>query len=406
MTEVVLRADNRHALVAQVDNVGKTQADFQSDVCSWAKALAAQPGQRWALFTDDAYEFATALLGAWQADKILVLPGDSQAGTLSRLCGTVDGFIGSLPGALRPRNATQSMDWVLRRLDLKNHRLVVYTSGSTGEPLLIEKTLGQLEAEVYTLEATFGALLRETGLRIHATVSHQHIYGLLFLVLWPLASGRTICSRRIDYPETMLASLTDGPCALVTSPAHLRRLPVHLDWAPARRNLRALFSSGGPLPADASQEAWRLLGQSPVEVYGSSETGGIGWRQRAYHGDRWTPFAGVDIDIVDGLLEVCSPNLADDKPWLTSDLAALHADGCFELKGRTDRIVKIEEKRVSLSAIERSLMTCPEVAEARALVIRESDRLRLAVVVVLTPVGRALLVSEGKRGFTELLRRT
>jgi len=91
--------------------------------------------------------------------------------------------------------------------------LVVYTSGTNGEPLAIGKSLAQLDAEVHALEARFGALC-DTGLApvnlateamagfdddddvempvIWATVTHQHIYGLLFRVLWPLAAGRSI----------------------------------------------------------------------------------------------------------------------------------------------------------------------------------------------------------------------
>jgi acyl-coenzyme A synthetase/AMP-(fatty) acid ligase len=39
-------------------------------------------------------------------------------------------------------------------------------------------------------------------------------------------------------------------------------------------------------------------------------------------------------------------------------------DGGFVLAGRADRIVKIEEKRVSLSAIEQRLLASPLVREA------------------------------------------
>ena len=56
----------------------------------------------------------------------------------------------------------------------------------------------------------------------------------------------------------------------------------------ARTQVRAIFSSGGPLLPESSQQAHALLGQSPTEVYGSSETGGVAWRQRARDGDAWT----------------------------------------------------------------------------------------------------------------------
>ncbi len=56
--------------------------------------------------------------------------------------------------------------------------LVLYTSGSTGTAQAIPKKLAQLGAEVAALETQFGALLGAAD--ITATVSHQHIYGLLF----------------------------------------------------------------------------------------------------------------------------------------------------------------------------------------------------------------------------------
>ena len=77
------------------------------------------------------------------------------------------------------------------------------------------------------------------------------------------------------------------------------------------------------------------------------------------------PFDDVQWQLQDGLLAVRSPRLGHDGWWLTSDLAT--ADGAgFHLRGRADRIVKIEEKRVSLGAVERRLAAAPWIAEARA----------------------------------------
>ena len=67
-------------------------------------------------------------------------------------------------------------------------RLVIHTSGSNGEPVAIPRRLAQLDAEVRALQQAFGAGLDEA--LVLGTVSHQHIYGLLFRVLWPLAAGR------------------------------------------------------------------------------------------------------------------------------------------------------------------------------------------------------------------------
>ncbi|MFD2453463.1 AMP-binding protein [Ideonella paludis] len=307
LTTVMTRRQGADAVVAWVAGQARTRAEFEHDVAAWAWMFQAQAGQRVALLAEDTYTFAAALMGAWQADKTVVLPGDAQPQTVRRLAEAVDIHAADLPQGCWPIPKAEHRPWRFVDLDLQRHRLVVQTSGSSGEPLDIAKQLKQLDAEVRTLEAAFGGLMSDPALKVLATVSHQHIYGLLFQVLWPLSSGRALVAGRLEYPEAILAAMSQGPNVLVASPAHLKRFPDALPWGQVRGHTRAVFSSGGPLLPDASQEVHRLTGLSPIEVYGSSETGGIAWRQRAEHGDIWRPFAAVQLRQVDGLLEVASP---------------------------------------------------------------------------------------------------
>ena len=405
LTEVAARTGLDDRPVAWRRGELVRRAQFLADVARWQAAFAARPGQRVALHFDDGYEFAAALYGAWHAGKQVFLPGDTQPATLQRLVPQVDACAGSLPGALQPAASAQGpqADWP--PLDPRATRLVVYTSGSSGEPVAIHKQLAQLDAEIHTQQAVFGARVDADGPAcVHATVSHQHIYGLLFYTLWPLAAGRPFVAERIVYPEEMAARLGGRPTVLVTSPAHLKRLPDTLDWRAAREGLRAVFSSGGPLPPEASADALALMGHSPVEVFGSSETGGIAWRQRAVHGDGWNPLPGVEWRIEDELLEVRSPHMADDAWWRTADRVRPLDSGGFALLGRSDRIVKIEEKRVSLTAMEAALAACDEVAEARAVLLTNPDHQRLGMVVVPSAGGWQLLRERGKRALNERLR--
>ncbi len=405
-------------------------------VAAFRAALATTPGERWALYCDDTFEFAAALFGAWHAGKTVIVPADVQPDTLARLRTLADGFLGDMPDALKV-DAAVAAPW--SALDPAATRLVVRTSGTSGEPLAITKTLAQLDAEVRALERRFGTLC-DTGLapvnqdaddpggvdfgeqagrdaaaapvRVWATVSHQHIYGLLFRVLWPLAAGRAFVAERLAWPEQIADSIT-GVAVLVSSPAHLARLPDTLAWAGAREALRAVFSSGGPLPEDAAGNACALLGTAPVEVYGSSETGGVAWRQRARHGDTWQALPGVAFRVVDGLLEVRSPHLPDAQWWRTADRAAPAGDGMdgFELLGRSDRLVKIGEKRVSLTAIEQRLLETGAVAQARVLMLAPNDpngadaaTERPVVVAELSGPGRATLQARGKQALIDDLR--
>lgn len=380
--------------------------DFAAFRClagRWRAAFAAAPGRDWALYLQDAFEFAAALFGAWHAGKRVYLPADALPATLVRLAERVAGFAGDLPPERRPLAASDEAEpsaW--EALDPAAPALVVYTSGSSGEPVAIEKRLGQLFDEAATLAACWDAELGDT--RVLATVSHQHIYGLLFRLLWPLASGRAFDAGRLAFPEDIAAALAArGPAVLVASPAHLKRLPLNLPWPEARAGLRALFSSGGPLPDEALADCRSLLGQAPIEVYGSSETGGIAWRRRERDdAARWRALPGVELVAEADALRVRSPYQGGEDGFLTADRVRFHADG-FELLGRADHIVKIEEKRVSLSAMERLLIASGLVAEARVLAL-PGARLTLGVVAVPSEAGWRLHDQAGKRALNAALR--
>ncbi|HEX4853604.1 AMP-binding protein [Arenimonas sp.] len=373
-------------------------AAFLARVGAWREAHAARAGRDVALYLDDGLEFAAALFGAWLAGKTPWLPGDRLAATLAGLHPHVQSQAGELPAGFSagadaplPSDAT---------LDADGCAVVLFTSGSTGEPGAIRKTLRQLDNEVASLEAQFGAVLGEAV--VQGTVSHQHIYGLLFRLLWPLSAARPFARRRVEFNE-QVAALGAAPLVLVASPAHLKRLPENQDWSPLARNLRAAFSSGGPLPADAALAVRKLWGQAAIEVFGSTETGGIAWRQSGGAPRPWQPLPGVQWRVDEGVLAIRSPHLADDAWHATADRALATAGGGFELRGRVDRILKLEERRIPLGAIERRLQASPLLAEARLLPL-PGHRILLAVAAVPSAEGQALLDRAGKPALVGELR--
>jgi hypothetical protein len=127
---------------------------------------------------------------------------------------------------------------------------------------------------------------------------------LLFRVLWPLCAGRPFVRRQLAFPEDLQRASREHPAfAWVGSPALLKRMGDNLDW-PALSAVRRVFSSGGALPADAAQSLQQRLQQWPTEILGSSETGGIAWRQGA---SLWQPFADVELSQdSDGALLIAS----------------------------------------------------------------------------------------------------
>lgn len=353
---------------------------FRDQVLCWRQAFARAPGTDWALYFDDTLAFAAALLGAWHAGKRVYLSGDALPATLEGLSPRVAGFAGDIPLPWCPLQPDAMADpgSVLQALDEDALELVVFTSGSTGAPSAITKRMRQLTREVDALQAAFGKQV--DGTQVHGTVSHQHIYGLLFRVLWPMAAGRAIQPRRF-FHEDLVSALASQDSVLVATPAHLKRLPEQLDWSSLHGRLRAVFSSGGPLPGEAALQVRVLLGVAPTEVFGSSETGGIAWRCWSAEQPQWHPLPGVAWRIEDGCLSVSSPHLDSDAWWQTQDRVEADTGRSFLLLGRTDRIVKVEERRVSLNALEHELRAHPLVHDVRVLVL-PGAREQLAAVVV------------------------
>lgn len=364
-----------------------------------AAGLQGQGVQHLAVHLEDAADLAVALLGAWRAGVKVLLPADLQPQTRQRWSPEVDLWLTDQPGDAHPRDFQQApLD--AAALDLDQCRLSLCTSGSSGEPKRIEKNLRQLANEVEALEQLWGADLGPGACTI-GSVATQHIYGLLFRVLWPLCAARPFLRRQLAFPEDLQRASREHPAfAWVASPALLKRMGDNLDW-PALSAVRRVFSSGGALPIDAAQRLHGRLGQWPTEIFGSSETGGIAWRQGP---QPWQPFTQVVLSQdSDGALLIASPYLPSGHVEHTADAVRIDADGRFELLGRLDRIVKLEEKRISLPMLEQALMAHDWVAEARLGVVQE-NRASLGALLVLSESGLHALRNQGRRSLTEGLR--
>jgi len=391
----------------------RTWSELQEKAAGLAERVRSFGGERWLVGSDSAFDFALALLGVWHGGAVAVLPPNLQPGTLQEMAGGLSGTLGDdrvqLEGLphLSPAEAGTGIA-TDAPLDRQRTVLELYTSGSTARPVAVPKRLAQLEEELTEHERLWGGSLQ--GAVALSTVSHQHIYGLLFRLLWPLCSGRLFSERTLFHWDSILPAMAEiDSCYLVSSPAHLSRLYGVAEHAVAFSGCRAVFSSGSPLPSRAAAEVREAFGHWPIEVIGSSETGGIGWRCQERGNDPWQPFRGLELSLAGGQLRVRSRFTSQDEDggFTMGDRARILEDGRFELLGRADRIVKVAGKRISLQELEGRLRSHPGVSNAMVVTLEadsEQGDPRMAAVVVLDEAGAARLEAEGRVAMNSALR--
>jgi acyl-CoA synthetase (AMP-forming)/AMP-acid ligase II/3-hydroxymyristoyl/3-hydroxydecanoyl-(acyl carrier protein) dehydratase len=390
------------------------RAAFRVRVAAWIARVQTQGAQRYALCIDDPFDFACALFALFACGKEPVIPANATPGYLADLADAYDAILidADLPPFVRQASAdgnanasfpTPHASPAAYPID-PQAPLTLYTSGSSGSPKPIRKTLAQFNAEVHTLEKQWGALVGDATML--ASVPHHHIYGLLFRVLWPLAAGRAF-DRAITIEPLHLQSRIEqcGATVVVSTPAQLSRWPALPGFAALTPAPRAFFSSGGPLALEAAQHYAGTYGAAPLEIYGSTETGGIAWR-RQDRTDAWQPVIGIEIRRdEDGALNVRSPHLGHPGWHRTDDQIACDEHGRFRLQGRLDRVLKLDGKRVSLPELEARLALHPYVAQAALVPLEGASRERVGAVVALTEAGSAALRDEGRVLLARTLRR-
>lgn len=404
----LLRAGREDAgAVAFAASGVRDRADFAGHVAGLAERLRGVA--RWLVFFEDSYEFAVALFAVAHAGGVALLPPNGQPGTIARLTGDAGGFLvadGALVAGARGPVVTDPVAVAgsaaaLGDLDAEAPFVELFTSGSSGAGKRIAKRLRHLDDEVAVLERTFGAAV--AGARVVATVSHQHIYGALFRVLWPLAAGRAFSARTYLHGGEVVGRLAEAPSVLVSSPLQLKAMAESNALSGVAP--RAVFSSGAPLDDRTAAAVSEATGVAVSEIFGSTETGGVAWRQRPHGGDvAWRPFAGVELGAAaDGRLAVCSRLVSAGadagggrRRYVMGDRVELGDDGTFQLRGRADRVVKIAGKRLALPEMETELARHPAVADAALSVVRRGIESRVAAAIVPSPEGRRQLERLGR----------
>lgn len=361
--------------------------------------LKAHPGKRFALACDTASALAAGLIALNHAKRTIIVPPMPQADSLRACDADVAAVVTDRPDAFdgfetmvvphAPDEAAPSAALAI----YDDGPIEFYTSGSSEVPTCVRQDFRMMRLELEAFEREWGEQLGDA--MFACTVSHYHRFGLAVAVVWPLLTGRTFYEKSCPTPGELRAAVGSRDCVIISSPAFLRRMNNQGELPPEDQ-VAALFSSGALLPEEIAERLANNWGQAVIDVYGSTETGAIGWRTLST-GARWRPLNGVEIELrSEAAGERLWMRAPYTKGWMPSgDFARKDADAHFELRWRADRVVKIADTRVSLDEMGHRLRTHPAVVDAYVAPLH-GHRKQVGAVVMLDVTARATVAQAGE----------
>jgi long-chain acyl-CoA synthetase len=266
-------------------------------------------------------------------------------------------------------------DWTdLAAMALKtwDEEITFRTSGSTGTPKPCTHAIAALEQEAQAIAALFSGRRR-----VLLAVPTHHIYGFLCGQLLP---------RHLHSPAPVLICIRDR---LPSQLAHFAQ-PGDLVighpqfWQAALASGHAFVpdvvgvSSTAPCPQAVAALAEATGMAALFELYGSSETAGIGWR--ASWRDPFTLFAHLERDSATG--DVVRGSAASHTALPLQDVLDWCGGRQFRVAARRDGAVQVGGINVFPERVRALLLSYPGIKDAAVRLMREDEGTRLKAFIV------------------------
>jgi acyl-coenzyme A synthetase/AMP-(fatty) acid ligase len=272
--------------------------------------------------------------------------------------------------------------------------LIVFTSGTAGEPKPIRHGARYLDGQRVQAEHWYGA--RPGDLCWCTAASGWSLSARnAFVAAWLRGAAALLHDARFDAGERLELLARERVTVLCMSPTEYRTIAKRgeLRLLPA---LRHAVAAGEPLNPEVVLTWAEAVGVSVHDGYGQTETGhltGMPIGPPVKPGSMGRPLPGFRAWIDDGELVVDPATVPTffvdgdrDRPWRTGDRVREDDDGYFWFEGRTDDVIISAGYRIGPFEVESALVAHPAVAEAAA--VGAPDELRgqvVRAVVVLQP---------------------
>ncbi len=296
--------------------------------------------------------------------------------------------------------------------------MLVYTSGTTGEP---RGAIHTQAAMVANIDAAIDAQNLTEQTHSLAVLPLFHVGGLCIQTLPTLMAGGLVRLHARFDPSTWLHDVaTHRPTTSLVVPAVMRSLIDHPAWATTDLSALTFVNSGSQIVPHDLIHAFHGRGVPVCQVYGATETGPVSVVLRPseamqHVGMAGRPALGVSVHLApDGELWVRAPQLArgyhrlddasrfDADGWFhTGDLAMQHADGLLQIVGRSSDLIISGGENIHPAEIERWVSALPGVAECIAVGMPDARWGEVPVLAVVAKPG-AVLTHDDIRATFEL----
>jgi acyl-coenzyme A synthetase/AMP-(fatty) acid ligase len=287
--------------------------------------------------------------------------------------------------------------------------LIVFTSGTTGEPRAALHAQRYLPGNRTQAERWLGARRDELVWCTTATGWSKSARNV-FLAPWLCGAAAMLVDGRFEPAERLGLAEREGVNVLCQAPTEYRVLARRTELAPVA-SLRRLVSAGEALNPEVISAFRQGLGLEISDGYGQTETGQLTGNlvgEPVRDGSMGKALPGFDLRISDDTLEVrvasCptffSRYLGSDpfmgEWWPTGDVVRQDADGYLWYEGRDDDLIASAGYRIGPFEVESALLTHPAVAEAAAVAAPDPERGSVvrAIVVLRDGVGTPELARE------------
>ena len=287
-------------------------------------------------------------------------------------------------------NEKQTGDLFFGDIDSHNTIINFFTSGSSAQPKQIKKTLWNLIEEAKDIAEEFENF-GTNKLNFISTTKMNHLFGLTFHFMVPFCNGYTICTKPVQYPE----EINTPNAFLVSTPAFLEKLMkynVELETPP-----EWIISAGSKLNIDIFKYIEK--NSNVIEIYGGTETGIVAYK-RHYNETAMKKFKKVKISTDEQNRAVVVSNYFPEDIITQNDAIEIISGDYFKLLERTDRVLKIHDKRISAPRFEKEINDHKFIGDSYCL---RMDK-KLACLAVLSSAGKDYFLKNGNISLTKELK--